>query len=233
MKAMILAAGVGKRMRPLTDITPKPLLPVAGTPLIEHHIRRLAEAGFSELVINVAHLGQQIVDYCGDGSRWGVSIVFSVEDEPLETAGGIIKALPHLGDEPFLIVNGDVWTEFPFASLRQYVMRQEEAAHLVMVDNPPQHPRGDFRLDDQGWLQALQVLESEEEGYTYAGIGLYDPSFFAGVEPGKLSLLPLFEAAIAQHRLGGRSYHGAWTDVGTPKRLQALDIEIQARNSKQ
>jgi MurNAc alpha-1-phosphate uridylyltransferase len=225
MKAMILAAGVGERMRPLTDHTPKPLLRVAGIPLIEHHIRRLAAAGFAELVINVSHLGGQIMDYCGDGRAWGVSIVYSQEVAPLETAGGILKALPLLGDEPFLVVNGDIWIDYPFAQLATYAPRPLESAHLVMVGNPPQHPAGDFQLDDDGWIR---VLAPGAVGWTYAGVGIYTSVFFAGVQAGKLPLRPLLDAAIAQGRLGGQPYHGQWQDVGTPERLRELDAAVQA-----
>jgi N-acetyl-alpha-D-muramate 1-phosphate uridylyltransferase len=222
---MILAAGVGERMRPLTNHTPKPLLRVAGIPLIEHHIRQLALAGCSELVINVAHLGQQIIDYCGDGSAWGVSIVYSREGEPLETAGGIIKALPLLGDAPFLVVNGDIWTDYPFERLATYSLRQDENAHLVLVGNPPQHPAGDFQLDDNDWVR---VLPPAAVGWTYAGVGMYTPAFFAGYGAGKMPLRPLLDAAIGQGQLGGERYRGQWQDVGTPERLRELDARVRA-----
>jgi MurNAc alpha-1-phosphate uridylyltransferase len=225
MKVMILAAGVGERMRPLTNHTPKPLLKVAGTPLIEHHICRLAQAGFTELVINVSHLGQQIIDYCGSGSRWGVSIVYSPEDEPLETAGGIVNAFPLLGDAPFLVVNGDVWIDYPFAALAQYQLRENEAAHLVMVDNPVQHPRGDFWLDADGWVQ---FLSAGANGFTYAGVAIYSKAFFAGTLPGKMPLRPLLDAAIERGCLGAEYHQGWWEDVGTPERLQALDTAARS-----
>jgi MurNAc alpha-1-phosphate uridylyltransferase len=225
MKAMILAAGVGERMRPLTGHTPKPLLQVAGTPLIEHHIRHLAQAGFTELVINVSHLAQQIIDYCGDGSRWGVSIVYSAEDEPLETAGGIVNAFPLLGDAPFLVVNGDVWIDYPFAALVRYQLRGNEAAHLVMVDNPVQHPLGDFWLDADGWVR---FLSAGATGFTYAGVAIYSKAFFAGMQPGKMPLRPLLDAAIERGRLGAEYHQGWWEDVGTPERLQALDTAVRS-----
>lgn len=148
MKALILAAGEGRRMRPLTDVTPKPLLEVAGKPLIEHHIARLAAAGFTEIVVNVSHLGQQLVDFLGDGSQWQVAIAISAEQTPLETAGGIIQALPHLGDAPFLLVNGDVFTDYPFAQLRE-TAPAERGAHIVLVPNPAHRPEGDFLLSDR------------------------------------------------------------------------------------
>ena len=225
MKVMILAAGVGERMRPLTDHTPKPLLQVAGTPLIEHHICRLAQAGFTELIINVSHLAQQIIDYCGDGSRWGVSIVYSPEEQPLETAGGIVNAFPLLGDAPFLVVNGDVWIDYPFAALARYQLRENEAAHLVMVDNPVQHPRGDFWLDTDGWVQ---FLSAGATGFTYAGVAIYSKAFFAGMQPGKMPLRPLLDAAIERGCLGAEYHQGWWEDVGTPERLQALDAAVRS-----
>ncbi|MEP0201402.1 MAG: N-acetylmuramate alpha-1-phosphate uridylyltransferase MurU [Halioglobus sp.] len=222
MKAMILAAGLGNRMRPLTDHTPKPLLQVGGKPLLQHHIERLAEAGFSDLVINVSHLGQQIIDFCGDGSRWGVRITISPEDEPLETAGGIVNALAMLGDGPFAVVNGDVWTDYPFAKLRMHEHLPANTAHLVLIDNPPQHPLGDFRLNNQ------QVAELEEgaSGYTYSGVGVYTPGFFAGLTPGKIPLRPLLSRAIEQGHLSGEHYMGAWEDVGTPQRLASLNASL-------
>ena len=220
MRAMILAAGVGERMRPLTERTPKPLLRVADTPLIEHHIRRLAAAGFSEIVINVAHLGEQIMDYCADGSQWGVTIVYSPEGSPLETAGGIVNALPLLGDKPFLVVNGDIWIDYPFEKLAAYRLRADEVAHLVMVKNPPQHTFGDFQLDGEGWVRSL---ESGAYGWTYAGLGIYTTAFFAAMPESKMPLRPLLDAAIRRGQLGGERYMGQWQDVGTPDRLQELN----------
>lgn len=213
-------------MRPLTDHTPKPLLRVAGVPLIEHHIRRLAAAGLRDIVINVSHLGQQVSDYCGDGGRWGVSITYSPEDTALETAGGIIQALPLLGDSPFLVVNGDIWTDYPFERLAVLALRPRESAHLVMVGNPPQHPMGDFQLDDACWVRVL----TEGVGWTYAGVGVYTAVFFSGTAPGKLALRPLLDATIEQGRLGGEVYTGQWQDVGTPERLAALDLEVSGKS---
>ena len=220
MKAMILAAGVGERMRPLTDATPKPMLAVAGKPLLEHHIARLAHAGITDLVINVSYLAQQIIDFCGAGERWGVSITYSSEEEPLETAGGIHQAMPLLGEKPFLVVNGDIWIDYPFAQLARYALLDGEAAHLVMVDNPPQHPQGDFELDGGG---RVRFLQPGGRGLTYAGVGIYSREFFAGMSPGKLPLRPLLDAAISASTLGGRYFDGQWADVGTPERLRALD----------
>ena len=225
MKAMILAAGVGERMRPLTDHTPKPLLRVADVPLIEHHIRHLAQAGIVDLVINVSHLAQQIVDYCGDGSRWGVTVAYSHEQEPLETAGGILKALPLLGEQPFVVVNGDIWINYPFQTLAVYKSGTTETAHLVMVANPQQHPLGDFCLDVEG---RVRVRKPDESGFTYSGVAIYTKAFFAGLQPGKMPLRPLLDAAIASGNLSGEYYDGQWQDVGTPERLQALDAAERA-----
>jgi N-acetyl-alpha-D-muramate 1-phosphate uridylyltransferase len=227
MKAMILAAGLGERMRPLTDHTPKPLLEVAGIPLIEYHLRQLGAADIEEVVINVSHLAQQIIDFCTDGARWGLNIHYSREPAPLETAGGIQQALPLLGESPFLVVNGDVWIDYPFSRLRNYRMQDFEQAHLVLVDNPPHHPLGDFCLGEEG---AVQYRPQQEPGLTYAGLGLYRPEFFAGLAPGKLALRPLLDAAIAQQRLGGEYHSGHWEDVGTPERLAALDEAVRATN---
>ena len=226
MKVMLLAAGVGERMRPLTNHTPKPLLCVGGIPLLEHHIRRLAELGLTELVINVSHLASQIMEYCGDGSRWGVSIAYSPESQPLETAGGIINALPLLGGSPFMVVNGDVWTEYPFAQLAAVDLVESGCdAHLVLVDNPPQHPLGDFSLNSEGTL-ALKTPDAV--GYTYAGLGLYSPAFFSGVADGKLAMRPLLDRAIPQGLVCGEHYCGEWADVGTPQRLQDLDEMVSS-----
>jgi len=224
VKVMLLAAGVGERMRPLTDHTPKPLLQVAGVPLLEHHIRRLAEAGLTDLLINVAHLGQQIIDYCGDGSRWGVSIAYSPEAAPLETAGGIINAMPLLGQQPFMVVNGDVWTDYPFRPLASRgLLSASRSAHLVLVDNPPQHPLGDYTLSDTA---TLEIKKPDACGYTYAGVALFSPRFFAGVSAGKLALRPLLDKAISSSQVSGEHYTGSWVDVGTPERLQQLDNAV-------
>jgi MurNAc alpha-1-phosphate uridylyltransferase len=224
MKVMLLAAGLGERMRPLTDHTPKPLLRVAGVPLLEHHIRALVAAGFNDLVINVSHLAQQIIDYCGDGRRWEATIAWSVESEPLETAGGIINAMPLLGMAPFMLVNGDVWTDYPFAELGKKRPRSPRGAHLVLVDNPPQHGRGDFVLGADGLLEQTR---SSQSGLTYAGLGIYTAGFFAGIAPGRLPLRPLLDEAIEQRQLEGEYYDGEWVDVGTPARLAALNETVQ------
>lgn len=215
MKAMILAAGHGVRMRPLTDHTPKPLLEAGGKPLIVWHIEKLAQAGFREIVINIAWLGWMIPEALGDGARWGVQLHYSDEqaEGALETAGGIIKALPLLGDAPFLIVNGDVWCDYP--CLPQ-APPDGFLAHLVMVPNPVQHPEGDFSLQDG------RVALNGEPRYTYSGISCYHPAFFAGTGPGKRPMLPLWQAAIARGQVSGELYRGTWMDIGTPERLAQL-----------
>jgi N-acetyl-alpha-D-muramate 1-phosphate uridylyltransferase len=217
---MVLAAGRGERMRPLTDAAPKPLLRVGGKRLIEFHLEGLARAGFREVVINTAWLGDMIEAVLGDGARFGLAITYSHErPEALETGGGIFHALPLLGSAPFLLVNGDVWTDIDFAALR----REPPAgslAHLVLVDNPPHHSRGDFLLE-QG-----HVTEGEGRRFTYSGIGIYRPEFFEGCEPGKFPLLPLLRRAIAARRLTGELHAGRWYDIGTVERLKALDAEL-------
>ena len=212
MKAMILAAGKGERMRPLTLHTPKPLLPVAGQPLIEYHIRALHRAGFRELVINHAWLGQQLEDYLGDGTRWGVQISYSPEGEPLETGGGIYRALPLLGDAPFLVINGDIWTDYPLAHLRQHSVTG--LAHLVLVDNPAHHPEGDFGLH-----QGLVLDDASCPRFTYSGIALLHPGLFVGCQAGAFKLAPLLRQAMFTQRVSGEHYKGHWVDVGTVERL--------------
>ncbi len=217
MKAMILAAGRGERMRPLTDHTPKPLLPVAGKTIIEHTINQLVAAGFDDIIINHAHLGQQIADHLGDGSRYGASIRYSAEGEQgLETAGGIINALPLLGDDVFLVVNGDIATDFPYAELKN---RAVDLAHLVLVDNPEHHQQGDFALDNTG-----QVNGTGPELWTFSGIGLYRAELFSNLPVGSSKLGPLLRQAIAVQRVSGQKFAGFWMDIGTPERLQTLDF---------
>jgi len=226
VKAMILAAGVGERMLPLTQSTPKPLLRVAGKPLIEYHVERLRDAGFSELVVNVSHHKEQIIEFLGDGSAWGITVDYSIEDVPLETAGGIVQALPLLGASPFLIVNGDIWADVPFAPLRRLALAPNDSAHLVFVSNPSQHPSGDFKLNAEGRVSALS---DGETGVTYAGVGLYSPAMFEQLAPGKLPLRPLLDKAIENGTLSGHWFDGEWEDVGTPQRLEALDTRLRAR----
>jgi N-acetyl-alpha-D-muramate 1-phosphate uridylyltransferase len=221
---MILAAGRGERMRPLTDHTPKPLLPVAGKPLILWHLEKLAKAGFARIVINHAHLGDQIEELLGDGSAFGVELRYSNEGDPLETAGGIATALSLIEAEIFPVVNGDVFCDYEFsrfAGIMQTMQRGNALAHLVLVDNPAHHPRGDFHL------QAGQVHEAGAPRLTFSGIGVYRRGLFAGIEPGKKApLAPLLKAAMAQGLVAGEHYSGRWVDVGTPERLMSLDNEI-------
>jgi len=220
MKAMILAAGRGERMRPLTDHTPKPLLPAGGKPLIVWHIEHLAAAGFRDLVINHAHLGSQIEAALGNGSDFGVSITYSPEGEALETAGGIAHAMPLLGPEPFLVVNGDIFTDFDFAGLRDKP-GSDRLAWLVLVDNPGHNAAGDFALEQQ------VVSEQGAEMHTFSGIGVYCPSLFQAVRPGeKARLAPLLRQAMRTGQVGGELYRGRWLDIGTPQRLTELDTQL-------
>lgn len=214
MKAMILAAGRGERMRPLTDQTPKPLLKVGGKALIEYHLDNIKRAGIDEVIINHAWLGQQIETALGAGRRYGLRIEYSREGEALETAGGIQRALTLLGDEPFIAINGDIWTDYPLQSLPPL---PTGLAHLVLVDNPPQHPAGDFML------QAGRLLPEGDNCLTFSGIGLYRPELFAGLAPGKSPLAPLLRAAMTRGEVTGEYYSGRWFDIGTPERLQELD----------
>ena len=223
MKAMILAAGRGERMRPLTDHTPKPLLPAGGKRLIEYHLEALADAGFREVVINLAHLGEQIRDHLGDGERYGLSIAYSQEPEgALETGGGIFNALPLLGDAPFLVVNGDVWSDYPFKELRE----PQGLAHLVLIDNPEHNPKGDFALE------AGAVKSEGEPRFTFSGIGLYRPELFDGCEPGAFPLAPLLRAAMAKGAVSGEHFTGHWLDIGTPQRLEALNQELAEKRKQ-
>ncbi|CAI8798151.1 N-acetylmuramate alpha-1-phosphate uridylyltransferase MurU [Pseudomonas brassicacearum] len=221
MKAMILAAGKGERMRPLTLTTPKPLIRVGGVPLIEYHLRALARAGFTEIVINHAWLGQQIEDHLGDGSRFGVSIRFSPEGEPLETGGGIFRALSLLGDEAFVVVNGDVWTDYDFSALRRPL---EGLAHLVLVDNPEHHPDGDFVLVDG----KVHDRQAPADNLTYSGIAVLHPRLFDGCSDGAFKLAPLLRAAMAEGRVSGEHLKGHWVDVGTHERLAQVETLIEA-----
>lgn len=217
MKAMILAAGRGERMRPLTDNTPKPLLLAAGKPIIEYSIEQLVNAGFTQLVINTAHLGEKIPESLGEGERWGVSIQYVHEGEQaLETAGGIINALPYLGEEPFLVVNGDIATDYDFAALRQRTA--VSWAHLVFMPNPPHHPEGDFHCAADG-----NVSKEGGAKYTFSGIGVYHPEAFKYRAPGVLKLRPVLEEGMAAHKISGEIFTGFWMDIGTPERLQELE----------
>lgn len=222
MKVMLLAAGKGTRMLPLTAATPKPLLKAGGVTLIEQQIRKLAAQGFTEFVINHAWLGAQIEQALGDGSALGVSIQWSREGEPLETAGGIVRALPLLGPQPFVVVNADIWTDFPFATLGS-ALHTNDLVHLVLVPNPEQHPAGDFGLA-AGRLVLKEAVTTSS--YTYSGMAVFDPCLFAGMADGKAPLLPLLKKAIAENRASGTLFGGQWLDVGTPERLAALDAQL-------
>ena len=230
MKALIFAAGLGERMRPLTDTTPKPLLAVAGKPLIEWHLEKLAACGVREVVVNTSWLADRFPHALGDGARWGLRIVYSYEGTtPLETGGGMLHALPLLGDAPFLLVNGDIWTDFDFARLPR---DPAGLAHLVMVDRPPQATQGDFALD------ADSLVRSDgEHRLTYAGLGIYRPQLLdrwrehsrdAGADEPlpRFRLAPILRAHMAAGRISGEHHRGRWTDVGTPQRLQQLDAEL-------
>jgi len=220
MRAMILAAGRGERLRPLTDTLPKPLVELGGKTLIEHHLEALAGAGFREVVINQGHLGDQLPAALGDGARWGVRVHWSDEQpEALETGGGIFKALPLLGKGPFLVVNGDVWTDYPLGRLRAVKC---DWAHLVLVPNPTHNAVGDFAL------VGARVREGGEARFTFSGIGVYHPRLFEGCSPGKFSVVPLLRAAMRDHLVTGELYHGAWSDVGTAERLEELRRSLQA-----
>ena len=224
MKAMILAAGMGNRMRPLTLHTPKPLLEVGGKPLIVWHIEKLQKMGVQEIVINTAWLGEKLADALGDGSQFGVKILWSHEGEGLETAGGIINALPLLGNEPFILVNGDVWTTMDFAPLLN-VQLQDDLAHLVLVENPVQHPQGDFTLAATKAYTFEQARSGEN--LTYSGVAVMHPQMFNGLESGKRPLAPLLKQAMQQEKISAQKLQGVWVDVGTPERLNALDQQIQ------
>lgn len=229
MKAMILAAGRGERLRPLTDTTPKPLLRAGGRPLIVWHLQRLAAAGWREVVINHAHLGQQIVATLGNGAEFGLSISYSPEPPgALETAGGMAAALPLLGADPFLAINGDIWCDWDVGRARQVVEsrnRRQRGAHLVLVDNPPHHPRGDFQLAGNEVVAANR--STDEDTLTYAGIGVFWPEFFAGVPPGAvMKLRPLLDAGVHRRLVSGERHAGRWVDVGTSERLALLDLEL-------
>ncbi|WP_312308923.1 N-acetylmuramate alpha-1-phosphate uridylyltransferase MurU [Acinetobacter variabilis] len=228
MKAMILAAGLGNRMRPLTLHTPKPLLEVGGKPLIVWHIEKLTAMGVNEVVINTAWLGEKLAQALGDGSQFGVKILWSHEGEGLETAGGIINALPLLGDEPFILVNGDVWTTMDFAPLLN-VELGENLAHLVLVQNPEQHPNGDFTLADGKAYTFDQQISGEN--LTFSGVSVIHPKMFAGLEAGKRPLAPLLKAAMLENKIAASKLTGIWVDVGTPERLNALDSMIREGKS--
>ena len=222
MKCMILAAGLGTRMKPLTDHTPKPLLKVGGIPLIVWHIERLAHDGFKEIVINVAHLGDKMKEALGDGSTWGVEISYSDEQEEgcLESAGGIIKALPLLGDETFLVVNGDIFTDYEFLEHRK--LADGILAHLILIPNPDHNPEGDFALQNN------KIVDNKQ--YTFSGIGYYSSRLFDGIPYGKSSTIPLLRAAMKEGKVTGELFEGEWQDIGTPQRLEDLNAQLFNRS---
>jgi N-acetyl-alpha-D-muramate 1-phosphate uridylyltransferase len=220
MRAMLLAAGRGERMRPITDSTPKPLVRVGGRPLIAWHLAALARAGIREVVINLSWLGAQVRATLGDGRDYGVSITYSDEGPvPLETGGGIFRAVPLLGPGPFLVVNADIWTDMDFAAV---ALEEHAHARLLLIPNPPHHPRGDFGLEGD------LVVTRDTDRYTYSGVGVYRPEFFGGCSPGRFPLLPLLNRAIAAGLVRGQVHRGEWCDVGTAERLASLDARLRA-----
>jgi MurNAc alpha-1-phosphate uridylyltransferase len=226
MQAMILAAGRGERMRPLTDTLPKPLLPAGGKPLIAWHIERLVAAGMADIVINHAWLGDRLEAALGDGSRYGARIRYSREGTALETAGGIAHALHLLGEQPFLVINGDVWCDWDpagAAAMARQIDGRPTLAWLLLVQNPDHHPAGDFHLTDDGTL-----AQDGGQRLTFSGIGIYHPKLFAGIGPGTAArLAPLLRDAIGRHAVRGQRHAGRWVDVGTPERLAALDASLR------
>jgi MurNAc alpha-1-phosphate uridylyltransferase len=221
MRALILAAGRGERMRPLTATTPKPLLAVGGKRLIEWHLANLARAGVRDVVINTSHLAEQFPAALGDGSRWNLHIAYSYEGpEPLETGGGMLRAIPLLGGAPFIAVNGDIWSNFDFSTLPQ---DPSTLAHLVLVDNPAHHPRGDFALE--------HGMVLDEPRLTFAGIGVYRPELLHGHDPGRFPLAPILRAAIRANRVGGEHFSGDWCDIGTPERLAEVDSHLSSHDA--
>jgi len=232
MRAMILAAGRGERMRPLTDHTPKPMLCVGGKPLIVWHVERLAAAGMREIIVNLAWLGERIVEGLGDGSRYGVRLLYSRETTALETAGGIAQALPLLGRAPFLVINGDVWCDWDARAAHaaaRALYQHDLLAWLWLVDNPDHHRQGDFGFTPTSRLQECTApLPPDVTALTFSGIGVYHPALFAGVAAGQAAkLAPLLRDAMRQNRVGGERYGGAWVDVGTPARLRELDARLR------
>ena len=224
MKAMILAAGLGNRMRPLTLYTPKPLLEVGGKPLIVWHIEKLKNIGVTEIIINSAWLADKLIGALGDGSKFGVRILWTREDEGLVLACGIINALPLLGDKPFILVNGDVWTTMDFEPLR-HIKLGEDLAHLFFVENPKQHPEGDFTLLNGRAFNFDQKIEGEN--LTFSGVSVIDPQLFKGLEAGKRPLAPLLKQAMLDEKISAEKLQGVWVDVGIPVRLMELDLQIR------
>lgn len=234
MRAMILAAGRGERMRPLTDHLPKPLLNVAGKPLILWHIERLVNAGLTDIVINHAWLGHKIEAALGDGKAFGTRLHYSAEPKALETAGGIANALPLLGSDPFLVINGDVWCDWPVETALAHAASlptQGLAAWLLLVNNPAHHPEGDFYLETDGYIHANPQGQNTVK-FTFAGIGVYSPALFSTVAPGEPApLAPLLRQAMARRQVAGSHYNGRWVDVGTPERLANLDRQLTRQST--
>ena len=226
MKAMILAAGYGKRLQPLTNKIPKPLMPVAGKPLLQHHIEQLASIGITDIVINTSWLAQQIEDYFGDGSNYDVNISWSRESKPLETGGGINKALPFLGEQPFLLINGDIWTDFSFSSISDYQLSAEQMAWLLLVENPQHNPKGDFGLVDN------MLSYKPQDKFTFSGVSLIRPQLIRDYikNHSDQQCFPLRDAlrpAIKKNAVRGTIYSGLWCDVGTPERYKNLNNSLK------
>ena len=221
MKAMILAAGRGKRMGNLTLNSPKPLLKVKGRSLIDWHLIKLSEAGFKDIVINVAYLSKEIIDFVGDGSNWKLNIAISKENEALETAGGIKKAIKYLGDEPFAVINADIFSDYNYNHLKITSLQSKSMGHLVLVNNPEHNLKGDFGIMDDGILTM-----NSERPLTFSGIAIYDPKFFSELTEGnKIKLAPILEIAINKKCIQGELFEGLWSDVGTPERLNMINLD--------
>lgn len=218
MRAMILAAGRGERLRPLTDHTPKPLIEAGDKPLILHLVESLVRGGIDEIIVNTAHLGEKIQQRLGNGQAWGAKIQYSPEHEALETGGGIYQALPLLGGEPFLVINGDIATDFPFGTLRE---RPIDLAHLVLVPNPEHHPQGDFGLDEG------LALDHGAPRFTFGGVGVYRPELFSDCAPGRFPLAPLLRSAMQEKRVSAELWSGFWMDIGTIERLETFDRRLR------
>ncbi|ACE85574.1 N-acetylmuramate alpha-1-phosphate uridylyltransferase MurU [Cellvibrio japonicus] len=229
MKAMILAAGLGQRMRPLTNHLPKPMLPLGGKPLLDYHLEKLPAAGITQVIINLAYLGDKIRAYVGDGQRYGLEVIYSEEPEPLETGGALLKALPLLGESPFLLINGDVWCDLDLRQFSQHRLRETQMGHLLLIPNPDFHPRGDFALGAQQYLLP-DPQQQHPWRYTFAGISLLRPELIA-TYPHRRHKFPLVEVlrhAIDRGQLSAEVHTGQWSDIGTPERLHALEQQLQA-----
>ena len=221
MKAMILAAGRGERMGNLTQNCPKPLLKVKGRCLIDWHLIKLCEAGFRDVVINVAYLPKKIIEFVGDGSKWGLNISISEEEQALETAGGIKQAIKYLGDEPFAVINADIFSDYNYQNLKNRSLEKERIGHLVLVNNPEHNLKGDFGIMDDGILTM-----NSERPLTFSGIAIYDPKFFSELTEGnKIKLAPILEIAINKKYIQGELFEGLWSDVGTPERLSMINLD--------